>query len=177
MVPLHHICMQERVTAVVHLSRPHCIRQTAFIQRVFQVKGLCLNCETEEQRWKERLLLHLLQGRASDVDFVSVSKKTVLLYIFYKTCYGTILLQVTGVYVNRKLTCRALKATPAQQIATLTETDLNDPCSDSVCSEILFPRHCIEINYIQDCFIGNVLVALSSRWNGFDFWGKPFMLC
>lgn len=75
---------------------------------------------------KERLLSHLLQGKASDVDDISSASPV----------YGTILLQVTDVYVNRKLTCRALKFTSAQQIATLTETDPNDPCSDSVCSEI-----------------------------------------
>lgn len=73
----------------------------------------------------------------SDVGFVSASKKMVLLCIFYKSCYRTILLQITDVYVKRKLTCRALKSIPLQQIATLTDRDPNDPCSDSVCSEIL----------------------------------------
>ena len=48
--PQYHISMQERVTAAVHLSRLHCIRQVAFIQKIYQVKGLCLNCEIEEQR-------------------------------------------------------------------------------------------------------------------------------
>jgi len=169
-VPLYHICMQERVTAVVHLSRPHCIRQTAFIQEIYQAKGLCLHCEIKEQKSKERLRSHLMPGRASDVDFVPASKRTVLPYIFYKSCYGTILLEITDVCVNGKLTSRALKSIPAQKIAALTATDTNDPCSDSVCSEI--PRFLcrrIEINCMQDRFVGSFPVALRTCWYGFDF--------
>lgn len=61
-------------------------------------------------------------GRRLQCGFcICVQEKMLLPYIFYKSCYGTIFLRITDVCVNKKLTYRALKLTPAQQVATLTE--------------------------------------------------------